>query len=218
MNVLVSPAEPRKMKTLGASSPLPERYGMDVMWSSPSLGTCGVQRKEIRDLVSSLGDGRLAKELGQMNGVEGIKALLVEGRGSWTNDGWFVDRYVKFHQKALVGVLASVQNRGVWCFQTKDVDETKKWIRWLMDWSNKERHDGLMSRPGPMWTSTKDWQVHLLTSLPGVGVKRAEAILDHLGMPLRLSVSKEQLLSVPGLGKGTVETIMGVFPHVTLVK
>lgn len=214
--MLASPAEPASLvRMVGAKCRASvEGYGVDFLWGSRALGgLCGVQRKEVRDLVASLHDGRLAKELAQMNRLR-MRVLIVEGKTAWTRDGELADAYARITKRQLRAALWSVQARGVWVERTDSHQETAEALGWLQEWSRKDKHTGLIARPGPAGSAwgkigNRDYQLHLLTSLPGVGVELAERILGHFGrVPLTLGVGEEELLEVKGLGKVKVKRIM----------
>lgn len=207
--ILVAPSEPPMLKKVGKSSSVPEKYGVDFMWST-GTGLAGAQRKELGDLIASLRDGRLSKEMGQMKQLTWA-ALIVEGHGKWTRDGSLVSRYKHFTKKHLVGVMSSVQADGVRLYVTSSLSDTASLIPMLADWTGKPDHGGLVGRE-PMtkdrWgsSSSRDFGVFLLTGLPGVGPKTAAAIWDRFGkVPFSWDVTDEELLEVDGVGKGTVE-------------
>ena len=58
-----SPSEPKEIKILGTVSAECEDRGADILfWSPADGGWLGIQRKEMQDLVGSIGDGRLAEQ------------------------------------------------------------------------------------------------------------------------------------------------------------
>ena len=211
--IYVSPAEHSlPIKNLGTYSSLPERYGADLLFVVKDWGKVGVQRKEQADLISSVRDGRLGKELAQM-GALGLGVLIVEGRQKWSNDGWLVSR----HQWSLaqqLGVMFSVQAQGVWVVRTDDIADTASCVLMLKAWLEKGEHSGLRQRPKATgeWgkPSSRDWQKHLLSGFDGIGGGVAEKIIDHFGkVPIQWSVTREELMQVKGLGKTRVEKLMG---------
>jgi ERCC4-type nuclease len=194
----------------------PENYGCDVLFAARGKWF-GIQRKEFKDLVASMQDGRLGQQVAMMDGLE--QALVViEGWGDahWTIDGRLSDRYAKVTRAQLRGLLWSVRDRGVWVDYTRDLQDTIALCREWEAWCRKPEHKSLSSRPGPVNTwgraGNRDWQMHLLQGLPGVGVELAGRILDELGMPLGWRVSEEELKKVKGLGKGKVEKMMRAVP------
>lgn len=202
--MLVSPAEPPEFKTLGKSSVIPERYGADFLMYSPHLGRVGVQRKEIKDLIASLSDDRLAREIPQLQSLD-IGIVVIEGRLEWTvDDNLFLNTYSSPLTKAqYLGILWSLCLNGLWTGFTDSKTETLKWLSWLSKWMMKSRHTALKSRtsaPKNVFGTkeSRDWQIHVMQGFPGVGYGKAEAIVDHFGgLPLRWS---GDLTTVPGVG------------------
>lgn len=205
--MLVSPTEPRRIQRLGKLSSTPERHGTDILILEPPVrGLFGIQRKEVKDLLASLADGRLGKEVSQMQRLA-IRALVIEGKMTWTNDGELMQDYVKISRPQFRSLMYSIRARGIWVEWADDLNDTVDVICGMRDWAAKEEHTSLLSRPGPKdsgWgkVTNKDWAVHVLTSFPGVGVKTAQSIYDYFGgVPLRWEVTEKDLAKVPGIGK-----------------
>lgn len=209
--ILVSPAEPKPLRDRWEVSSIPETRGVDMLWSAQGE-LWGVQRKEISDLLASRSDGRLSKELGQMQSLA-TTMLIVEGRIRWTDEDELLDGWQSISRRQLTGMLWSVRSRGVWVEYTKSMDQTAEVVEWFADWSNKKRHSGLAGRPSPEsnWgkISDRDWGIHLLTSFPGIGPGMAEAIWEHFGgrVPLSWDVEEGELLEVPGIGPGRARNL-----------
>lgn len=214
--VYVSPTEHDPfIKGLGKANSIPEEYGCDVWWVDERGQMGGVQRKEVKDLVASMNDGRLGKETLMMEPLT-YKMLVVEGKMRWTRDGELVDGWAKVTRQQLRAFLWTVRSRGVWVEWTDDTKDTAQVVRWFQSWCAKEKHNSLTSRPGPrgdMWgrVTSKDYAKHLLTSLPGVGPGLAERILSHFGgVPLRWDTDVIGLMEVDGIGKKKAEMLMKV--------
>jgi hypothetical protein len=79
--VLLSPSEPKPMWVLGETSPLPERYGVEVLFEAPPIGLVGVQRKTFPDLLSSMRDGRIDRGVVEMRALD-LGVLANEGEPS----------------------------------------------------------------------------------------------------------------------------------------
>ena len=181
----------------------------------------GIQRKEISDLIASSSDGRLAKELQQMEALNQA-ILVVEGTLRWGEDqtlllGGRRHNKTRWSRNRHLGLLASVQNRGVWCFHTETLGETAATIHRLESWSRKDRHSSVLRRPSlqsPFGrdASNKEWGMHVLQSAPGVGPELARAIIDHFGrLPLRPTVTRSDLEAVKGCGPKKAEAIIRAF-------
>lgn len=184
--VLVSPTEPASIRQLGTVSPVPERFGADVLVLSPCL-RAGVQRKRTDDLEASLRDGRLARELALMQRLD-LRAVVVEGPDVLGGT-------------RLRGILFSLQFvHGCAVIRTADEFESAEALADLARWLAKRRHGSLLTRPKRGATGP-DLALHFLQGLPGVGPGLAQAILDTFGrVPMRWDCSSEDLARVPGIG------------------
>jgi ERCC4-type nuclease len=218
--MLISPTEPPELRALGRVSNLSERYGADVLINPHENwgGWFGVQRKELKDLLASLGDGRFGEQVQKMTRC--ARALvLVEGRMKWTAGGELIagDWGRPLTRDAWNGIKWSTALLGVQVDYTDDLAQTCEYMVALEKWAKKDRHDSLLHRPGPAgrWgqVGARDWERHLLMSLPGVGPKMADRILDHCGMPLRFGVSAETLHEIEGLGNAKIRRILACFPQ-----
>ena len=200
--MLVSPTEPKLLRDIGTTSSTPEKYGVDFLFPSP-LGLVGVQRKEIKDLVASLRDGRLGRELAMMKHLP-IRVLLQEGTWKFSEDGYSLN-VRSFTRDQAYGVLFSAQMQGVWSLQTDSITDTSRMLRSLERYLSKVRHSGMGQRPKPNgeWgtASNRDWMVHLYQSFPGVGAETAGRMYDELGVALAWTVGEKELREVRGVGK-----------------
>lgn len=209
--MLVSPAEPAQFKSLGKSSPLPEKYGVDFLMLGTPVGIAGIQRKTITDLLASVFDGRLQRELSQMASLD-IGMLLLEGVPQWTTEGYLLAPQT-WTIKQHIGLLWSIQLAGYWYISTQSPAETYETIKSFESWLAKDNHSGLKRRHIPtrdVW-GTKDntgWQSHLLQSFPGIGPAQADAIIEKFGgLPLRWTVDDLDLQQVKGIGVKKAEQL-----------
>jgi len=107
--IFVSPAEPSAIRTHFEVSSVCEQHGADFMFSSPH-GMIGVQRKEVRDLVASIRDDRIAREIGQSRQLAQL-VLIVEGDWKWkrNNESGRVDGFTR---QQFDGLMLSFQSHG----------------------------------------------------------------------------------------------------------
>src|SRR5262245_13690536 len=126
--LLISPTEPAALREIGKVSTIPEKWGCDFLFPS---GGCwyGIQRKEIKDLVASMQDGRLAKEIHQMLRCE-RGMLIVEGKVQFTLDGVLMgkDYGQTITKAAYQGILWSVQSKGISICTTDSLSDTQSTI------------------------------------------------------------------------------------------
>lgn len=206
-DIFLAPTEPKSLQSLGTYSPLPESMGVDFLIPCP-IGMVGVQRKEIHDLIASRSDGRLARELAQMKQLD-VGILLVEGRLKWTGDGQLSSSRTNWTRQQHLGLLFSIQCGGVWVNSSESLGETREYLLQLKSWMMKDKHRGVNTRPKPttLWGSRndKDWGIHVLQSFDGIGPGVAGNLFDAYGLPIRWTISREELEKVPGIGKKRAE-------------
>jgi ERCC4-type nuclease len=215
--VLIAPTEPKALRELGTVNLAPERLGVDILWGVPQVGLVGVQRKVFPgDFLASMDDGRLAKEVSQMRGLN-ISVLLLEGRGTWTTDGQLVTRWGKsWTRQAHRRFLYTLRSHGVWVEWTDHLEDTIACLADLENWAAKTKHTALSTRPAPKRDSwgrltDRDYALHLIQSLPDVGPELAARIYESFGVPLKLSITETDLLTVHGIGKAKAKRIVRVF-------
>jgi ERCC4-type nuclease len=215
--MIIAPTEPKEFLELGVVGSAPEQFGADFLFpivEGPNRGSLiGIQRKELSDLVASIRDGRLSKELLQMatSPLSG-KYLLVEGTVRETNSGnlYLGRRASNFSFDSFRGILLGIQAQNCHVIYSESVDDSVRRIKQLESFWNKE-HFGL-SRPKPSgdWgkADTHEFQIHILTSFPGVGRKMAERILSHFnGIPIHWDCEEWQLTEIEGIGDKKAKSI-----------
>jgi len=210
--VRVSPTEPIPYSKMGESSSVPERYGSDFWWVANGK-MWGVQRKKFpEDFLSSLKDGRLAKELAQMQQLDHAIVVL-EGLGTWTDGGSLLDE--DFHLGQLYGwMMSCFFEKGVAVFRVKTQRDMLHFLDRMEAWSKRKSHWSLSRRPktkGNMWgeKGNKEYGIHLLQSFEGIGPAAAESIYDHFdGVPLAWMVSAIELEEIKGIGPKTAEKLL----------
>lgn len=213
----VAPTERNELKNLigntGDISMLPERLGCDVAWRAHGEWW-GVQRKELKDLIQSIGDGRLAREIAQMKHLP-LPMILIEGKIHfdaqdnlmWNSRGQTITR------EQWRKILLSIRDHGIHVDFTQNSLDTSQYVSMLAKWSTKGKHQSLIRRPGPVnyWgkTTNVDFAHHLLQGFDGIGLDRAKAIVDHFGgVPLEWTCTEKELVAVPGLGKITAKKLI----------
>lgn len=203
----MSPAEPAALRLLGRISPLPESRGADFLL--PASGSVfALQRKTFPDdLLSSLEDGRLERGMSQLKHYP-LRALILEGRPAWSDDGSLLARRRYTRAQAWGVVLSLTFEFGTPVVWTASLDETVGLLRAAESWFAKGVHRSLYRRPtaaqGTGWgkATDRDWARHFLQGFPGVGSVLAEAIFDQFGrVPISWNVSFNDLAAVDGIGQ-----------------
>lgn len=216
--MLVSSTEPKIFHQLGDVSTKSEEYGADFLMVGQGM-TIGIQRKEVKDLLASVENGLLGKQLAQLAGVD-IAFLVIEGRMDFTLDGKLTNAKwggQAWTQEQIWGLTLSVMGKNVHVMYTIDMPGTANLLVYMEAYFRKASHNALDTRPGPRGmfgagrTTAKEMGVYLLQSLPGVGPALAERIYDKFGVPWKWTVGKDELEALEGLGPKKVAKIMGVF-------
>lgn len=213
--MIISPTEPPALRELGHVSMLPEEWGCDLLFSAKGQWA-GIQRKEVKDLLSSIEDGRLGEQVLKMQDGLAHRMIVVEGSMQWTTDGALIGRGwgKDFARGGMRKLLWSIRNAGVWVDWSDNLADTIELVKAFEQWCMKGTHSSIRTRGGvrSSWgtANNRDYQAHLLQGLPGVGAELADRILDEVGMPLGLKEGYEgKLMGVRGLGAKKVEKIVG---------
>jgi DNA excision repair protein ERCC-4 len=134
-----------------------------------------IERKSANDFLSSIVDGRLFDQITRLK-ASGLKPLIiVEG------DLWEAVEYRGVHPNAVLGAQISALRMGLSIIYTPSPERTGHAI--CIAARQSEREGGIRI-PHVKGRSLREQQLALLTALPGVGVKTAEALLKKYGTPL----------------------------------
>jgi len=159
-----------------------------------------VERKSIRDLISSIFDGRLFDQCNRLREHFQHPVILMEGD---------VDEIEEFTENPLVfyGAISSIAiDFKIPVIPTPNATHTAKLLVSMS--SRKEAQKGPFLKKIKKSSDLQRQQLSVLCSLPGVGEKLATRMLEKFGTPLRvLSASSVELAKVEGLGKERAKKI-----------
>ena len=225
ITVLVSPTEPKEapktFKAVGLEtmvSPLPEQFGVDYLMFCKH-GKLGFQRKEVPfDFLASVMDGRLTKELIQMQKLE-FRCVLGEGHFQFFDDGTLITRpaipaFKRFKRTSITKIIHEIRMvKQVEFDYTSDYEDTARYIQTTYDFIMDDKHTGLSTRRGnpSVWGAPTDLDMdaYMLQGFVGIlGPVLAQNIVKHFGrIPICWDCSYEQLLQVPGIGQGRAKKL-----------
>jgi len=215
MKILVDVHEPDKivseLGSLAAKVPLPVA---DYHFYDKDGNLILIERKEINDLLNSLAEKRIQRQLREMldSGAESI--LLVEG--------WFtVDENLKIKTKsgltgwnfiAVMDFLLSCQREGVKLLLSPNLGTTPALIASFYSYYQKSEHSALQARPKPTFTIDDLFskRIYFLMGLPGIGEEKATRILERFESPWEALFVPQKLLEVQGIGEKTVRKIVEI--------
>jgi DNA excision repair protein ERCC-4 len=164
-----------------------------------------VERKSVRDLVSSVYDSRIFYQAAKISAAYAKPFLLVEG------DSKEVEGLAR-NLKSFYGAIANVTIAyGLRVLYTANPRETALAISELLVHARAKPLARLPSEVPRKAQSAPLQQVYLVSSLPGVGRRLAEKLLAKYGTPRRvMALTAGELAMTDGIGWKRAEKIKGV--------
>ncbi len=154
-----------------------------------------VERKSVKDLVSSVYDSRLFYQAAKLSAAYAKPFLLVEG------DSKEVESLAK-NLKSFYGAIANVTLAyGLRVLYTANAKETAMAIAELLVHARAKPLARMPSELPPKSKSVPQQQLYLISSMPGIGRKLAEKLLSKYGTPRRvMSLTAGELAMTQGIG------------------
>jgi len=184
----------------------------DMMLFTES-GAIGLERKKVPDdLLSSVSDGRLNREILAMREETNIQILLLHGKMKFNKDGSLKtwrnrpQRY-GWTKKGITNLLRTIcYVEGLYIEEATNNRELVQVINDLQKYFDQKYHLSIKSRSRieTSWLiSTKSERIiYFYSGLPGIKAISAKKLLDKFPYPLQLyEASIEDLCCVPGIGK-----------------
>ncbi len=161
-----------------------------------------IERKTVNDLINSIIDSRLFKELKSLKSVYLKTFLVIEGE--------IIYEFSRIRKEALQGAIVSVMlDFYVPVIFTKSPEETAEWLYKL---AKKEQIKGKkpLIRPDktPLSYNIKRIQEFILAGFPDIDSKRAQDLLNYFGSLEEIfNAPIEALMNVKGIGKKIAKQI-----------
>jgi len=161
-----------------------------------------VERKSVRDLVSSVYDSRLFYQAAKISAAYAKPYLLVEG------DSKEVESLTR-NLKSFYGAIANVTLAyGLRVLYTANQRETAMAIAELLSHARARPLARMPLELPPKAKSVPQQQLYLVSSMPGIGRKLAEKLLSKYGTPRRvMNLTSGELAMTQGLGWKKAEKI-----------
>ena len=161
-----------------------------------------VERKSVRDLVSSVYDSRLFYQAAKISAAYAKPFLLVEG------DSKEVEGLAK-NLKSFYGAIANVTLAyGLRVLYTANQKESALALAELLAHARAKPLARMPSEVPPKAKEVPQQQLYLVAAIPGVGRRLAEKLLSKYGTPRRvMSLTAGELAMTPGIGWKRAEKI-----------
>ena len=153
-----------------------------------------VERKSVRDLVSSVYDSRLFYQAAKLSAAYAKPFLLVEG------DSKEVESLAK-NLKSFYGAIANVTLAyGLRVLYTANPSETAMAIAELLSHARAKPLATMPAELPPKAKGVPQQQLYLVSAMPGIGRKLAEKLLSKYGTPRRvMGLTAGELAMTPGI-------------------
>jgi len=161
-----------------------------------------VERKSVKDLVSSVYDSRLFYQAAKLSAAYAKPFLLVEG------DSKEVESLAK-NLKSFYGAIANVTLAyGLRVLYTANPKVTATAIAELLGHARAKPLAKMPSELPPKAKSVPQQQLYLVSAMPGIGRKLAEKLLSKYGTPRRvMGLTAGELAMTQGIGWKKAERI-----------
>ena len=195
----------------GRSSVVKELYRLGASVRGEQLGVAdyllsdrlAVERKEVKDLLSSIMDGRLFKQAGELSSSYMRPVILIEGASLLTEK--------MISESAIMGAIASlIGDYRCSVVFTKNAEESAK-LLYAMAKREQLGGRGVGRRGDKKRMGIHQQQRFIVEGLPGISATMAERLLAHFGSVEKvMRASEEELMQVEGIGKKRAKVIREV--------
>ena len=215
MSVIITSNEPKRIRELFEDR-IEVPMNFDFMLYTES-GKVGIERKKVPgDLISSVEDGRLGREILAMREECNISIVLLHGVIRYNKNGMVrLGKRTSYHwtDKGMRNLFRTIQYvEGCYLEQAKNNVELVQVVEDLQEYFDKRDHTSLKNRPRIQtnWIvpSYGERVIHFYNGLPGVGINGAKKIYDKFPNPMQLySASVEEIMEIPRIGRATATRI-----------
>lgn len=189
------------------------------LWASTADGAMlVVERKAPGDLLNSIKDGRLLQQAAAIRQRSQWAYVVITGALAHTHDGRVIadNRTTQWHWDSVQGALLSVQEMGVAVVTCRGDAEYMAAVKRIAD--RPRAAEQVLEPRQAVRVMTPGEQV--LTSLPGIGMERAQLLLDEWenrpAFALAWLTWTQTFVEIAGIGDGTkaaVRKALGLAPN-----
>ncbi len=163
-----------------------------------------IERKTSRDFAKSIIDGRLFEQAKKLKENYEKPIIIIEG------NIWNVTKYLNININCILGALTSLISKfNISTLFSKDKKTTAYYIYEIAKMEQEQEKRGLKTQQAKKNLTVRELQIQLLSSLPGIGYKRAEKILEEFETPLN-ALNNVKLWSKVGVPENTIYIVRKV--------
>jgi len=185
-----------------------QKLGADIKQKQLDVGDyilsdrVGIERKQIRDFIVSVINGRIFDQLSRLKNTYQKPVLVIEGNPELL---WLEN----VHPNTIRGALASIAvDFGIpilWSLSQKETAGLIYWIAYREQIAEKREP---AVRPAKKFSSMNRTQEYLIAGLPGISTVRARQLLKKFKTPRKVFAAKEKnLQKVPGIGEKMTKAV-----------
>ena len=215
--IVITTNEPKKIRNLFVDKvEIPMGWDMCLYTEA---GVIGIERKKVPDdLLASVQDGRLNREILAMREETQIQILLLHGRINYNPNGSLKtwrnrpQRY-NWSRKGITNLLRTIRYvEGLYVEEAKNNAELVQLVYDLQLYFDQKHHLSIKSRPRieTSWflPSHAERVIYFYSGLPGIATIGAKKFYDKFPSPLELfGASVEQIAEISGIGKSTATSV-----------
>ena len=172
------------------------------VWAATEDALLVIERKTPTDLLNTLRAGRLFAQCSKMREHSEWCYLVISGELQRGANGqvWADQRQTGWNWDSVQGALLTCQELGVGVVHCGGDTEFENTVVRL---ANRDR--GVKRVPPPRVSHILGDGEAILAALPGVGIEKVDALLQHCGTPAwsLVALTDETAIKVPGIGNGT---------------
>ncbi|RJQ55238.1 MAG: hypothetical protein C4521_02725 [Actinobacteria bacterium] len=170
--------------------------------------TVAVERKTVRDFLNSVSDGRLHVQVNKLLAADYDHVFLLLEGDYWNDEGrlrYNGNGYTQWRFRAFLNLLTYLQMSGVRLVHTASQADSVEALMALHSYFGNQHRQEVRDRV-PLSHLRED--LGMLAAIKGVGVERAQALLEHFGSVERVvNATVKELTEVSGVGQKTAEHI-----------
>ena len=165
-----------------------------------------IERKSSGDFVSSIIDGRLFRQLNNMQDLEFKSVLAIIGN-IWRP---FADSRINYGSQMIFGVFKNI----IKDFNTSIIqfDMENDFITFLKKCDEENKDKKQLCLPHRKGKTLQEQKIFALSNIEGVSIKKAELLLNNFKSIKGISdANKKELLNLDGIGKKLANNVIEFF-------